>query len=90
VIRMAGVAEDVTERRQLEIQLHQAQKMDAIGQLAAGVAHDFNNLLSVISGHSELLAIMSPSDDRWRDSMFTPYGKKIEDDDDDSSSSDDD
>ena len=33
------------------------------------MAHDFNNLLSVISGHSELLAIMSPSDDRWRDSV---------------------
>jgi PAS domain S-box-containing protein len=38
IIRMAGVAEDVTERRQLEMQLHQIQKMDAVGQLAAGVA----------------------------------------------------
>ncbi len=61
--RMAGSLTDITERKKLEQQLLQSQKMESIGILAGGVAHEFNNLLTAISGYGQILQERIPADD---------------------------
>jgi PAS domain S-box-containing protein len=66
VVAYDMIAEDVTQRRVLEEQLRQSQKMEAIGRLAGGVAHDFNNLLTIILGFTDLVMNGLSEDDPLR------------------------
>jgi two-component system cell cycle sensor histidine kinase/response regulator CckA len=68
-VRLLGVSTDISDRKLLEAQLRQAQKMDAVGQLAGGVAHDFNNLLTAILGYSNFVIDTFESSDPRRSDM---------------------
>jgi len=63
ITHFVAIKEDVTESREMEEKLLQAQKMDAIGRLAGGIAHDFNNLLTAITGNAELAALATDTED---------------------------
>ena len=63
---LLAFSEDITEQRQIEDQLRQAQKMEALGHLTGGLAHDFNNLLAIIIGNLDVLAELRPGDAEHR------------------------
>lgn len=69
IVGGVAVLRDVTEQRELEAQLIQSQKMDAVGRLAGGVAHDFNNLLAVIQSYAELVRADIAEGDQKRDDL---------------------
>src|SRR5512132_260024 len=67
IINFVCVKEDITERKEVEEQLRQAQKMEAVGQLTGGIAHDFNNLLAIVMGNLQLLEEHVSSDAKARE-----------------------
>ena len=68
-VRLVGTCQDVTDREILERKLGQAQKMDAVGQLAGGIAHDFNNLLAVIASYGQFALDAVPENDPLREDL---------------------
>jgi two-component system, cell cycle sensor histidine kinase and response regulator CckA len=66
VTRVTGIVQDITERKHLEAQLYQSQRLEAIGTLSSGIAHDFNNILNIIIGNADLLDSAPPSPEGTR------------------------
>ena len=73
VIRIAGIAENITEQKITEDSLRQAQKMEAVGKLTGGIAHDFNNMLGVILGYAELIEQLTKD----KDPKLTAFAQEI-------------
>ena len=70
---VCGISTDFTERKRLEQQLRESQKIEAIGRLAGGIAHDFNNLITVINGYSQLLRTALRNDSQLREKVDEIY-----------------
>lgn len=81
ITKILNIARDITERKILETQLRQSQKLETVGRLAGGIAHDFNNLLTVINGFSDFLLKDIPQDNPIRSDIEAIYnaGQKAAD-----------